>query len=247
MHIHKEQNFTIYFGNALNSTISIQDVRIARATQATLTHQQVLLNNLATINGAVTNNAIFLHQTHGINGNVITSVNAPYINLFNTQGDYLITATPGIPLGVLTADCLPIVFFDPVHNIAALAHAGWRGSLAGIATETVAHMQKEFGTKSTTLKIFLGPCAKVCCYEVSHDFGKSTHKPTFLQQSLIIRSGQHYFDNVCYTIQTLKEYGIQETNINTLYNNCTLCTPGYCSYRKDKEQSKLQATIIVLH
>jgi YfiH family protein len=82
------------------------------------------------------------------------------------KGDASLTNTPGLLLGVQTADCVPILLVDPKKRVVAAVHAGWRGTLARIAQKTIGRMQLEFGCKPADLLAALGPSIGPCCYEV---------------------------------------------------------------------------------
>jgi polyphenol oxidase len=82
------------------------------------------------------------------------------------RGDASLTNTPGLLLGVQTADCVPILLVDPKKHVVAAVHAGWRGTLARIAQKTIGRMQLEFACKPADLLAALGPSIGPCCYEV---------------------------------------------------------------------------------
>ena len=82
------------------------------------------------------------------------------------KGDASLTNTPGLLLGVQTADCVPILLVDPKRRAVAAVHAGWRGTLARIAEKTVGEMRKRFGSDPADLLAALGPAIGGCCYEV---------------------------------------------------------------------------------
>ena len=83
--------------------------------------------------------------------------------------DGFVTDRPGVFLLVKIADCQPILFFDPVRRIAGACHAGWRGTAAGIAAETV-KMMVSLGAEPSSLIAACGPCIGSCCFEVGEDF-----------------------------------------------------------------------------
>jgi hypothetical protein len=85
------------------------------------------------------------------------------------QTDALITRTPGIPLIIYTADCVPVLIYDPVEHALGLAHAGWRGTVGNIAGAVVAAMNSEFGSRPESLIVKLGPSIGPCCYEVGDE------------------------------------------------------------------------------
>jgi YfiH family protein len=81
-------------------------------------------------------------------------------------GDGLVTSSPGILLGVLTADCLPIILADPKRHAAGLFHAGWRGTVKRIVEKGVGEMRRYFGSRPEDLKAVIGPGIRSCCYQV---------------------------------------------------------------------------------
>ena len=93
------------------------------------------------------------------------------------EGDALITDEPGICLGILTADCLPVLLVDTVRGVAGAAHAGWRGTLANVAGATVRAMEEAYGSRPEDLLAALGPAIGPCCYRVGEEVAQA-----FLQQ-----------------------------------------------------------------
>jgi len=84
------------------------------------------------------------------------------------KGDALVTTTPGLAIGVLTADCMPFLFLDPHARVVAAAHAGWRGALAGILENTVAAMVRA-GAHVENICAAAGPCLRQPNFEVGLD------------------------------------------------------------------------------
>jgi len=81
-------------------------------------------------------------------------------------GDGLITNRPGILLGVLAADCLPVILVDPKRRAVGVFHAGWRGTLKRIVEKGAGEMHRWFGTKASDLRAAIGPGIRGCCYQV---------------------------------------------------------------------------------
>src|SRR5258707_534305 len=90
-----------------------------------------------------------------------------------TQGDALITRKRGVALAISTADCVPLLFYDPVTQAIGVAHAGWRGTARGIAAATVAAMSEQLGARLTNIRAGVGPSIGPCCYEVSEEVSES--------------------------------------------------------------------------
>lgn len=108
-----------------------------------------------------------LHQTHSSvvhrvdQSHVLGSTKAPVL-----EGDGLMTDVPGLLLGVLTADCVPVLVVDTRRRAVAAFHAGWRGTFQQIVEQGVARMQKEFGSVPGELAAAVGPAIGPCCYTV---------------------------------------------------------------------------------
>jgi hypothetical protein len=83
--------------------------------------------------------------------------------------DALVTNLPGTPIGIFTADCVPVFFYDPEKAAVGLAHAGWRGTVGSIAQKTVEKMHVEFGSNPADMWAAIGPSIGPCCYEVGPD------------------------------------------------------------------------------
>ena len=94
------------------------------------------------------------HQVHGCH---VAQVGHAEGGTIIPATDALITAEPGVALLLRFADCTPVLFYDPVHNAAALAHAGWRGAAAGIVTETIRALREAFGSRPEELWAGVGP------------------------------------------------------------------------------------------
>jgi YfiH family protein len=84
-------------------------------------------------------------------------------------GDGMITKTPGLLLGIQTADCLPIMLVDSKHRAVGVFHAGWRGTVKRIVEKGVGEMRRCFGTRPGDLKAAIGPGIHGCCYEVGDE------------------------------------------------------------------------------
>lgn len=109
---------------------------------------------------------VTLFQTHSATARIVTGAQDP-ANL--PKADAVVTATPGVVVGVLTADCCPVLFADPDAKIVAAAHAGWRGAVGGILEATVATMV-EAGARRQRILAAIGPCIGPAAYEVGPEF-----------------------------------------------------------------------------
>ena len=103
-------------------------------------------------------------QVHGIAAIVLDAPGAA-----RRTGDALVTATPGVALGILTADCAPVLLADPEARIVGAAHAGWRGALAGVLAAAVAAMEAAGAARGRILAA-IGPCIGQPSYQVGPEF-----------------------------------------------------------------------------
>ncbi len=106
-----------------------------------------------------------LSQVHGA---VVITVTEPWPAGAGAKADAMVTAIPGLALGIVTADCAPVLFHDQVAGIIGAAHAGWRGALAGVLDATIAAMVK-LGARRANIAAAIGPCIAQPSYEVGAD------------------------------------------------------------------------------
>ncbi len=109
---------------------------------------------------------VTVHQIHSAAAVVVSE---PWPHHENPQADALVTATPGIALGILTADCVPVLFADPAAGIIGAAHAGWKGATGGVLEATIARMT-EHGATTANLAVAIGPAIQQASYEVGAEF-----------------------------------------------------------------------------
>lgn len=146
--------------------------------------------------------------------------------------DVLITNIPDVPLMLFYADCVPVLLADTVTGAIGLAHAGWRGTVAHIAVETVAAMQEAFGTKPQNLLAGIGPSIGACCYEVD-DFVRnqaSGYEEFFAAKE----GGKYQLDLWGMNAKQLVDVGVLPANI-TVAGVCTNDNKElFCSYRAEQ-------------
>jgi polyphenol oxidase len=116
--------------------------------------------------GVAADRLVSCHQVHGT---TIVNVERPWRREDNPRADGMVTRVPGIALGVLAADCAPVLLADPAARIIGAAHAGWRGALAGVVEATIAAMEAE-GARRERIRAGIGPCIAQPSYEVGADF-----------------------------------------------------------------------------
>ena len=104
-----------------------------------------------------------------IHSATVLKVETPWRREESPRADGMVTTVPGIALGVLAADCAPILFADPDAGVIGAAHGGWRGALDGVAEATVAAMVAE-GARTDRIRAAIGPCIGQASYEVGPEF-----------------------------------------------------------------------------
>ncbi|MDE2515134.1 MAG: peptidoglycan editing factor PgeF [Rhodospirillales bacterium] len=141
---------------SLNCSLSSQDRR-----------ENVLENRarVARCLGGAPDALLGLHQVHGI---AVARVRQGWATGEGPQADAMVTAQPGFVLGIVTADCAPVLFADAAAGIVGAAHAGWRGAVAGVLEATIAAMC-DLGATRTRIAAAVGPCIAQPSYEVGAD------------------------------------------------------------------------------
>ena len=123
------------------------------------------------------------------------------------QADAMVTNQPGLALGILTADCVPVLFADPAARVIGAAHAGWKGARGGVVASTVAAMVK-LGAKPERIVAAIGPCIAQDSYEVGPEFPGQFEAGDagFFKPS--VKPGHHMFDIGGLVEKRLTEQGI---------------------------------------
>lgn len=179
-----------------------------------------------------------LKQTHSAIGLAVSPENliAPYTR----EGDFLITNAPGIALGVATADCAPVIIMSKKDPALAVIHAGWRGAANGIIEHALSLLSTEYRISPAECHVIVGPATRACCYEVQEDF------PLWGNIGSILRDNKRFFDLPIYIADQCATFGVPHAQIELGYAECTICSPQYCSFRRDGEKACRQITCAVI-
>jgi len=179
-------------------------------------------------------------QTHSADVRLVkdtTDARPPEASLGeNVYCDALTTRTPGILLGVKTADCVPVLLADARTGACAAIHAGWRGTVSSIVLRAVESMAAQFGTRSPDISAAIGPAANSCCYEVGSEVIEAFHKNFANANSLFqeTREGHALVDLHRANREQLISAGVSPNKIYTA-PLCTMCrTDLFFSYRQEK-------------
>lgn len=141
---------------SLNCSVSSQDDR-----QAVLENRARVAHSL----GADPLRLLGVTQVHGID---VVTATEPWIIGHGAKADAMVTDRPGLALGIVTADCAPVLFADADGNVVGAAHAGWRGAVAGVLEATIAAMI-DLGAALDRITVAVGPCIGQASYEVGRD------------------------------------------------------------------------------
>lgn len=156
--------------------------------------------------------------------------------------DALITNEKNVFLRITVADCLPIFLFDPVSQSVAAVHAGWRGCIHQIVQKTIIRMTKEFSAKLGAMRVYIGPSARSCCYEVGDEVAGQFDQRFLIQKT----QGRPHLDMLGFTLTLLTDAGIEHSCIE-ISPHCTICTPSlFHSYRRDGAKSGRMMGVIGL-
>jgi purine-nucleoside/S-methyl-5'-thioadenosine phosphorylase / adenosine deaminase len=128
------------------------------------------------------------------------------------RADAMVTSRPGIALGILTADCAPVLFADTQNRVVGAAHAGWRGAVGGVLAAAVAAMER-LGADRRSIHAAVGPTIAQSSYEVGPEFpapflGEDAGNRRFFRPSR--RAGHHMFDLTGYVASRLEALDLAE-------------------------------------
>jgi YfiH family protein len=180
-------------------------------------------------------------KSHQIHGAEVLTVGQPG----RYEGyDALITNVRNIQLAVTIADCTPILLFDPVKNVIAAIHAGWRGTTLKIARKTLFAMQQEFGTDPKNCFAYIGTCIDVCSFEVGEEVAEqfsADHKEWNDAKK------KYYINLKTANRDQLTEAGVASSHIEISPYSTVIDNHDYFSYRKENGiTGRMLATIGML-
>lgn len=140
--------------------------------------------------------------------------------------DGLVTDVPGIPMYTSYADCVPLIFYDPIKKVAAMAHSGWRGTVARIGKKMVEYMTEEYGCCPADIIAAIGPSICRACYEVSEDVAEAFAQifdPTELDEIMDSKGhGKYQLDLWKANEKILLAAGIRKEHLD-ITDVCTCC------------------------
>lgn len=165
------------------------------------------------------------------------------------NADGLTTNVPGLTLTTFGADCLTILFYDPVKKAVANVHSGWRGTALGIVDRAVEQMERSFGSRAADLVVAIGPGISKCCFETHSEVPEAMVKALGRDTSELVVSlgnGKYKVDLKGINTLRLKRKGVLATKID-ISPDCTMCShEKYWSHRYTQGNRGSQAALISL-
>ena len=185
-------------------------------------------------------NFIFPEQTHSANIDIAIETRNNYPDC-----DALILTEKNLGIFLNFADCTPIILYDKVQKIGAIAHAGWRGTAQKIAPLTAQKLVEKFGSKIENIVAIIGPAIGFCCYNVGQDvYEKLSQTVNNFEGLFEIRNGEIFVDLKGINQRQLEELGIEKIDV------CPYCTVHnndlFYSYRNENGTGKRHSAVLRL-
>jgi len=192
-------------------------------------------------------NAVLCKQIHSDTVHTVTreELGAGLYRPALSACDALVTNIPGAALVVFTADCTPILFYDPVTGAVGAAHAGWRGTAANIAGKTVAAMVSRFGSRPENIRAAIGPNIGACHFETDYDVPQALKDAFGEKMNDYIRpkGEKYYVDLKGVNAYLLHRIGVQNVDVSGC---CTVCqSDRFWSHRVTRGVRGSQGAVIV--
>ena len=190
---------------------------------------EIVAINRARVAGAMGSDVDHLVTVHQVHSADVVAVNAPLRD--RPRADALVTATPGLVLAVLTADCQPVLFADARAGVIGAAHAGWKGAKDGVLEATLDAMEA-LGATRAGITAVVGPCISQTAYEVGQEFYEAFTDDTPDARRFFINGNgdRMLFDLPSYGLWRLRQAGVGHAEWT---RHCTYRDPArFYSYRR---------------
>lgn len=181
-------------------------------------------------------------QGHQVHACEIAVIDRPGMTREDLEGfDAFVTRLPGVAIGVRTADCIPVLIFDPVQRVVAAVHAGWKGTVLRISQKTLLLMEEQFGSKAALLRAVIGPGIGPDSFQVGEEVVERFRDAGFPMERIWAfhgpgngtpMSGGHHIDLFQANRWLLEEAGIPTSNIQVVGID-TYTTPSLFSARRE--------------
>jgi YfiH family protein len=203
-------------------------------------------NILAGVFGISPSTLVTANQIHQDGVLVIDASSPP--NPPKASCDAIVTQRPGIAIGVLTADCVPVLLYDSERSVIAAIHVGWKGTALNLCAKTIRLMAERFGTDPKSLLGAVGPSIGPCCYEVDHHVCSSfsEHSGRWTAWARPSAPGRWKLDLPRANIEMMTSVGVPGENI-TCFRTCTCCQEDlFFSHRRDNGITGRQISFVMM-
>ncbi len=201
--------------------------------------------------GADPSRLVMSNQVHGSEVRIVTTADIR-ADIYDPKGytaDGLITDIPGVALVVLSADCIPVLLYDPVRRVIAAVHAGWQGTARGIVLHAAEKMSGIYNCRPEHILAAIGPGISECCFETHEDVPNAMRGAlgaASLPFSRPLGGGKYLVDLKGLNTLWLRKAGIFPEHID-IDGECTLCRPDkYWSHRAHRGERGSQIALIML-
>ena len=236
--------FTTRLGGVSTGIFDSMNIAIKEGESAENVRRNVEI--LARALGFDTAHLVTTRQTHSDIVRVVTKQD--HVSIFHRdypECDAVVTNDPGTALMIYTADCTPMLFYDPVTGAVGAAHAGWRGTASAIGAKTVAAMAASFGCRPEDIRAAIGPNIGQCHFETDADVPQA-RRDAFgpeVEQFILAKDNKFYVNLKEVNALILRRCGVRHIEIS---DACTMCQPDrFWSHRYTHGQRGSQGAIIV--
>lgn len=200
--------------------------------------QDLFLRNLGADN-------LRLHLLKQVHGDHIITTTRFSSAIERPEADGLLASEPGVLLGIVTADCVPVLMVDPRKRVAVALHAGWRGTLKGITQQAIELLCAQWDMVAQDLYVALGPSIGGCCYEVGLDVGEAIVERWNMRGASAWRPFKEkgFLDLREVNTAQMMEKGVSRANISFV-GPCTFCDRSFASYRREGGSAGRQLSVI---
>jgi polyphenol oxidase len=189
-----------------------------------------------------------VNQVHGSDVFLLDDAALTSSEVAKVSADALMTHIPGKPIGIFTADCLPILIYDPRLKVIGAIHAGRKGAEQSILSNVIMEMGRIYGSRPEELLAGFGPAIEGCCYEVEEDCVQP-FRDMFPDNSNWYRNaglpGKYFLDLIAVNKMEGEKAGLRPENIFSM-DYCTCCSSQkFFSYRREGKTGRILTTIML--
>ena len=209
-----------------------------------------VLENRNRVAASLGTNSERLMSPYQIHSADVITVDGLWPKEADRKADALVTATPGLALGVATADCGPVLFSDPAAKVIGAAHSGWKGAITGILENTVSAMEA-LGANRSNMTAVLGPMISQNAYEVGSEFHERFMSDSDLNKRYFKpsdRPGHHLFDLQSFVADRLRGLGlawVTNLGICTYDNEDQFYSYRRATHRKEPDYGRQISAIVM--